>query len=542
MSSGGNYILLTSNQNINNRQDKYLQASKRLNNRINDINNNKKYQIENDINELKDCIDKWSNEYVNEQKKGRKILINSHLKKLNKKINEKKMEGTYPVINDITKTHHLFLNSKFKPFVTTGYEYSKQVISPIPNLNSTVKIEIKKFGDFFNDMVVYIKLVGLKPINPINKVKYATFLAHRLFKKVRFIINNIIIDEYTSEDYNFHYQFKVPDYKKNAWKRCVGQEVGLEGTIVSDPVYQNTRQQITILDGPQTSKFEHPIVELCVPLLFWFQDHKLSVPNTTLPFGQTFIEIDLATKDEIAASLDYASDGGAFESPQIIDFHLYTNHIYINPDILDIFIKRLDVTLIRVHKQQEIILNQSFGEILLNELKYPIETLYLAFRPTNNFEGDDRINTWHKNSQITRSELNTPVIFDTTGNGDLSIRSGPIIYYTEIPVVELIGLSAQGVDIYQPKPTIFYNSYLPYQYGNTMSVPHDKSTYIITFNFDPNAYQPTGYLNLTTIRRFYLSYNSSFINASNTCKLIVSATVINFLLLQNGKLTLTFNT
>ena len=168
--------------------------------------------------------------------------------------------------------------------------------------------------------------------------------------------------------------------------------------------------------------------------------------------------------------------------------------------------------------------------------------MYVAFRPTINYEGLDRINTWHKNSKIERSTLNAPVIFDLTGLGDLSIRSGPIIYYKEIPVVDLIGLNAEGIDIYQSKPRIFYNSYIPYQYGKDISGPTDKSTYMITFNFDPNSYQPSGYLNLTTIRRFYISYTSKYINATDTCKLIISATVINFLLLKDGLLTLTFNT
>lgn len=541
-SNGGAYTILIGSSNAkNNKQDKILLANELLSNRITKLNQNKKYRIDSDIKDILIHIEKCKNQLTKKIDNNKKKLVKDKLDELNQELIKKRKEVIKPTINDITTTHHLFLESSFKPFVSIGYEYSKVPVSPIPNFGNSVKIKIPKFGDFFNDMTVYVKLEGLKPINPVNRVKYCQFLGHRLFKKIKFITNNIVIDEYTSEDYNFHYQFHVPDHKKNAWKKCVGQEVPTLAYLTPDPTYQPYKQQLNILDGPQTLKPEHTSVEMFIPLLFWYKDPKLAVPNMTLPFGQTFIEFELAAKDDICACSNFAADAGLFETPTMVDFHLYTNHIYINPDILDIFVKKISITLIRVHRQQEMILNQSFNEILLNELKYPIETMYATFRPTANIEGDDRMDTWHLNSQLDRQLLPTPVMYDTTGNGDYTFGTNYIVYYKENNIVNTIGLKADGVSIFQEIPSLFYNAYLPYQYGKSTTSPLDKNTYMFSFNFDPDSYQPNGYLNLSKIRRLYLYYNSTFIDSTNTCKLFVSAKAINFLLLKNGQLTLQYN-
>lgn len=542
MSSGGAYqILISASDDKHNKQDKILLANNFLSKQIEKLRKLKKYRIKNDIKEIIICIDKYEDEIQTEKDNGRKILMKNKINELAENLKKKKLEDDQPTIKDITSSHHLFLQSSFKPFVSIGYEYSKTVISPIPGFGSSIKLKIPKYGDFFNDMVIYVKLIDLKPLNTANKVKYCNFIGHRLFKKIKFISNNVILDEYSSEDYNFHYQFNVPEHKKNAWKKCVGQEIPVTGTLTSDPLFQDYRQQIPILNGPQTLKKEHPVVELFIPLLFWFQDPKLAIPNITLPFGQTFLEFDIASKDDVCGCANFAQDSGLFDAPKLIDFHLYTNHIYLNPDILDIFIKRIGITLIRVHKQQEMILNQSFNEVLLNEMKFPIESMYVAFRPSINLEGSERLDTWNLNSSLVKSFIPTPVMFDNTGNGDYVLGSNSIIYYQENVVVNILGLKADNISIFNETSSLFYNSYLPYQYGVHTSTPPDKSTYMFTFNFDPNSYQPSGYLNLSKIRRFYLYYESSIIGPMNTCKLIVSAKAINFLLLRDGELSLQYN-
>lgn len=538
-SNGGVYKILISDNN--NTQDKILIANDLLSKKIEKLKYLKNTKLKSDIKEILICIDKYEKDLNNKKlSNDKKSIIQDKINTLKKELNIKKLEDTNINIKEIN-THHIFLESSFKPFVSIGYEYSKVPVSPIPSFGNSIKIKVPKYGDFFNDMVVYVKLENFKPISPTNRVKYCNFLGHRIFKKIKFIVNNIVLDEYNTEDYNFYYQFNVPENKKNSWKKCVGQEIPKLGTLTSDPTYQDFRKQVPVLDGPQTAKKEHTKVEMAIPLLFWFKDPKLAIPNITLPFGQTFIEFELNNVDDLCSCVDYASDGGLFQNPTISDLHLYTNHIYINPDILDIFIKRISITLIRVHKQQEIILNQSFNEVLLNELKFPIETMYVAFRPTENMNTGDYMETWNKNSKLNKKLIPTPIVYDTTGSGDYALGNNFVIYYEENRVVDILGLKADNVSIFQETPSLFYNSYIPYQYGINTTSPQDKDTFMFSFNFDPDNYQPNGYLNLSKIRRFYLYYNSSVINSTNTCKLYVSAKTINFLLLKDGKFTLQYN-
>jgi len=538
MSSGVYKLLISSNED---KQDKILLANSYLTNYIAKLTKIKQYNKQQDIKNLVIAIDKLEDNLSIEYDKNRQFIINDKIKLLTTELAKKKLEDTLPSMKELSNSHYLFLQSSFKPFVSVGYEYSKTSISPIPAFGSGIKVKVPKFGDFFNDMVVYIKLTGLKPEHKNNKVKYCNFLGHRLLNKVKFISSNNVLDEYTSEDYIFHYQFKVPDHKKNGWKKCVGQEIPIMANLTADPAYQDYRQQIPILSGPQTLKKEHTNVELFIPLLFWFQNPKLSVPNITIPFGQTFIEFDLANLDDICACADFAGDGGIFNAPTIVDFHLYTNHIYLNPDILDIYIKKIGLTLIRVHKYQEIILNQTFNEELLNELKYPIENIFIAFRPIENLEGENKMETWNLNSKLTKVNIQTPVVYDTTGSGTYNLGLNSIIYYSEKRLINELGLKADNISIFQQKSSLFYNSYLPYQYGKDTTTPVDESTYMFVFNLDPNLYQPTGYLNLSKIRRFYIYYESELIDSSNLCKMIVSAQAINFLLVRNGLLTLQYN-
>ena len=66
------------------------------------------------------------------------------------------MDNPNPTLSDIERTHILFMNAHFKPFAAMAYEYNK-VVANNPTLGSKVQFSIPQFGDFFSDMVVYVK-------------------------------------------------------------------------------------------------------------------------------------------------------------------------------------------------------------------------------------------------------------------------------------------------------------------------------------------------------------------------------------------------
>ena len=91
---------------------------------------------------------------------------------------------------------------------------------------------------------------------------------------------------------------------------------------------------------------------------------------------------------------------------------LYINNIFVNPEVHNIFIKRIGFTLIRVHRQQIINADQSSGEILLQQLKWPIETLFVGMKIKDYNSSDvtlrrQHLDKWHTFTQITPTTRST---------------------------------------------------------------------------------------------------------------------------------------
>src|SRR3990167_2628595 len=76
-------------------------------------------------------------------------------------------------LNEIKKTHELFTYTSFKPFVATGYEYSKT--SPNDSdatFGRTATIVIPQHGQFINDLVVRLTISGLAATSALDKVRW----------------------------------------------------------------------------------------------------------------------------------------------------------------------------------------------------------------------------------------------------------------------------------------------------------------------------------------------------------------------------------
>ena len=245
------------------------------------------------------------------------------------------IKSIHPTLWDINKTHNLFINQFYKPFVATTHVYARNTDRKgLQDFGKEVTFTITKLGSWFADMGVHIVLRGLKAKNAPDKCKYAAWLGHRIFKQVRFTVNNNEMDTYTSEEMNKHYQYHVPAHKKETWMRCMGQEVPHMGYITPDPINNEFREVRWISDGPQTLKSEHNEVELFIPLIFWFNKLEQAFPQCMIPWGQVDITFTLANLNEIAACADYGG-GGEFDAPTIDTFDLFVDHI--SNTVVDIY-------------------------------------------------------------------------------------------------------------------------------------------------------------------------------------------------------------
>lgn len=566
-----------------------------------------------------------------------------------------------PTLLDIEKTHILFTNAHFKPFAAIGYEYNKvRATSGNPALGQVIQFSIPQFGDFFHDIACHAVLgqptlsitAGTVASNEPT-MRWCHFPGERLFKKVQQEVNGNPLDEYTHHAVNMHREFRVQPNKRLGWDRCVGQEEPEKGWVRQPDWVLNSvasagvthRVGANVTRGNQTPTGQKTgNLELFVPLLFWYnKDVRLAVPSVAIPYGQRFINIELATLAELVDVVPrgagtWAVPNGSLTEPTatLSSIELYINNIFVNPEVHKIYIRRIGFSLIRVHRQQLYNANSSTAEVLLQQLKWPIEYLYVGMKIKNYHAASDaatkrqHLDKWHtfhsrttgsytatgqgvlKESALVVTTAGTETLGidvgaadGTTGfespltgtavtaqavsigsmlriNGSLYVSDSAVAagaaatgilvrpaagaavaastaiaagaklitfqgteYETEIctKTLNTLSIKAHGISIYDSFPQGFFNAYLPYHFGGpNLNVPEDCGLAFIPFCLYPGTYQPSGHINISRAREFYLNYTSSVISGATEGTLVVIASAINFLLISDGSAVLRYST
>lgn len=634
---------------------------------------------------------------TNDGKQDRMLMASALLKSRIDEARQKRIDSSAsdptPTLWDIERTHILFTNAHFKPFAAIGYEYNKvnnTAGSATINTSTTSKVifSIPQFGDFFSDMVVHVVMrqptlavtYNNAPIEPSeqNLMRWCSYPGERLLKTVKFEVNGNPLDEYTSDAVNFHREFSVQPNKELGWNRCVGQEECEDGWL-DQPNWAGSglpateivhRMKAASASGIQTPTGQKDTtsdgnVELFIPLLFWCnKDPRLAVPSVAIPYGQRFITLELAPSVELVGEVPRGvnqgqwtssaiNSGGALGGISLETIELYINNIFVNPEVHNIFIKRIGFTLIRVHRQQNNDDNDgSEKKTLLQNLKWPIEALFVGMRVkeyaqnSDTYAGKQHLDKWHTFSAITETSRATqgwkaqkasafsgvtiddaipslvaPATFTveatvanqltavssvdltgeigpgdvltfTNGSGSatwhvLSISAdGLEVIFSELavpfnvfdtnelvvanpttevslvrsvptevtstvsvcePTLKNIGISAHGIPIYSNFPSGFYNAYLPYNYGgHNIKTPKDCGALMITFCLYPGTYQPSGHINVSRAREFYINYESHSMigntGSQTPGSLVIVASAINFLLISDGSAVLRYST
>lgn len=506
-----------------------------------------------------------------------------------------------PTLVDIEKTHVLFMNAHFKPFAAIGFEYNKvRASAGTVTLDNTVQFSIPQFGDFFHDMVLHVRLAAVTA-STTGYWRWCDYPGERLLEKVSFTVNGNPLDEYYSQDYAFFRQFELAPGKVSGYNRCAGQQEvtkarvipqqqdayntaidadngagGTAGTGADNDVFQavaNTANfWVDVTDGYQTPKLDTvhddggarfqrtDILEVTMPLLFWFnKDPRLAVPSVSIPFGQRFIEVQLAAFADLAQGLNIGDTQATTEwaasavlnTPAVNVCELYVNNIFVNPEVHDIFIKRIGFNLIRVHRRQ---FNRVTGlatagsnELLLSNFKWPIETIYFGFRDTENSTTDSTqryLNGWHKFAKV-ESVTNGVTVGDDTNNAAIGTQ-----YEKSMPLMQNVTFKAHGVPIYNNMPAVLFNQYMPLVFGERQQTPTDAGAYCVNFCLYPGVYQPSGHLNVSRAREFYVEFDNTVTagthrnlgTSSGNADFCGSAQALNFLLISDGSAVLRYST
>jgi hypothetical protein len=483
--------------------------------------------------------------YIGKQEK---ILCVADL--LNKRMNEIRKGGRRPTAADIEKTHNIFLRAIFKPQAIFAFEYFKIVsesgnnISLSNNINSSNKVKFNfkaNSGNFLHDMVIRVVIestaesLNTAPVGT-QRFKYCDYPGIRLFKNVALTIDETPVDDYTSEDMLFYMRHKLMTHKRPGWNRMVGQEEPRIGSTYVGGTAGEYAIQERFLTGTQTYKALQPRLELWIPLIFWFNlDVTQSFRNTLIPTEQKYITVDLATVNEMIRTGDRggADVAQAIQRLRILTMDLYTRNIYVSPEVNDVFMLHKDIILMRLHRRHIQTLTDPFGEILLSQLKYPIEYMHFGFRPDSNLLD---FFAWNKFSIVTNEQFPRPVVVPGALPGTFVV----VVRQANVPnlqaVVDTVGFKLSGNVIYPLTPVTLFKDHIPLSMpvtiANLISNNDDFGTYFLSFCHFPGMFDPSGHFNNSTGREFYLQYESSanrIGQGTSAVKLYTSAKCLNFM-------------
>ena len=360
--------------------------------------------------------------------------------------------------------------------------------------------------------------------------------------------------------------------------------------------YDVSRKLQQVVNGPQTPKPSQPPLEIWNKLRFWFNDDvRLSIPSVSIPFGQRFISVDLCLQSALAFEfpsifletvVDQADAPGGLTlrrktyspifqagglTPISVDrMELYINNIFVNPEVHDIYIKRIGFSLIRVYRQQRQTTDSSVGETLLSQLKWPVEYMFVGLRPTWNVSSQNA-NQWRDWHRLTRlvdatsdaalpaGAVGVPAPTDPLNMSNFQgasvaevpfsalssyiDRVMPDQYYLPVPTVDSMALTSHGIVIFDNFADTFFSSYMPFHFGGTaLCTPEDVGALFVNMALFPRSYQPSGHLNISRARETYLKWTSTYITAATPADLIVVAVALNFLLITDGSAVLRYST
>jgi hypothetical protein len=458
------------------------------------------------------------------------------------KINKKNNVGDPRAVLKDLSSHTLYVREEYKPNVSIAYEYYKTTADgPLPNnlkMPSKIRFDLSKnTGDFLHDMVVRVRFNAVGKPDPVNltdgsynrnaiRYRYTEKPGVRLFNKVRLKYNETLVDEYTSRDLLFYDKFRVGVDGLYGWNELVGQENLKEGYYYHRD--QRVTQHLAFTNGPQTPQPYQAALDVWVPLIFWFN----LLPEQSLISGgiislQQCVEIELNPLSMIIEAINANDEVVPMDVPfGITTMELYTKNIYLDPEISDLFKNRPSLSLIRVHKQQDVILNAESKSLLINQLKFPLEYMYVGVQPLSN---DSSFDTWPYYSERVLEEVSLPAtIINPATWPVLQLVSRTGTFYDQVSCLNSLAIVAHTTNLYKDIPLDLFNKYTSWFYDDVY-VSGDIGAYFIPFSLKIDQFQPSGYVQLSKIREFRLDYTGNNINRNNRCQMFVSGMALNFL-------------
>jgi hypothetical protein len=194
-------------------------------------------------------------------------------------------------------------------------------------------------------------------------------------------------------------------------------------------------------------------------------------------------------------------------------------------------------------------------------MKWPIEYMFIGLRPAQNISRDNlnQYRDWHRLTLLTDQQLDCQaksqietvvdpgVAFNAASSShkylSSSVASESVVFSNVRETIQSLQLQAHGITIYQTSKAAFFRDYLSYTFGGAnLNTPEDLGALFMNFALYPGTYNPSGHMNVSRAREFYLEYVSDYVTPSTPADLLVLAIALNFLLISDGSAVLRYST
>lgn len=431
----------------------------------------------------------------------------------------------YPTLRDVQQTHVLFTKANWKPFAPLTSDYVVSNASAgTQALGSQVTMEIPNYGDFFSDL--HVRIVLAQPTLTVDAgvadqdapaMRWCEYPGERLLESVELTIVNNRLDNLTYEDYAVYRKTKLQKDKEDAWKRMMGQEIPHTGYgrqvdwAGSGAAPDASRVQHKVCNGLQTpSAQKSGEVELLIPILMWFSDVRTAIPGIALPHGQRFLTLRLAASEKLVSLVprgngSWSAPNGTLSQVQLSEMQLVSNNLFTVPHVHEIYVQRLQFSLMRVHLQHNVQLSKNEETVRLDSFKWPVEYFWVGARRTEVEDLSTQAQHQHRWSNYSYAQAVTAYSTDVMGDHveQLAADAGTTI---DIDVSGNVSVSAgatyfnAGVD---GAGQLTVGDELVYhgQHFGVLTVPTDTTAILVTVPGIPIAAAPATDFTVVSKRR-----------------------------------------
>jgi hypothetical protein len=163
--------------------------------------------------------------------------------------------------------------------------------------------------------------------------------------------------------------------------------------------------------------------------------------------------------------------------------------------------------LIRVHRFQSNRVSVSTDNLLLSQLKWPIETMFVGLRPAVNVSAanPNQYRDWHRLTKmddnvidITAKSHSDVMIDDTVAFNAASAKHKTafsqesierISFPSHTETVDTLQLQAHGISIFSTFKAQFFRDYMTYTFGGANVItPEDPGAMMLNFCLYPGTY------------------------------------------------------